>query len=77
MGALNSPELADDESARVALREFFEELRTEGGTEFSRVLRAFVDSHQPNAPAEIDWSDDTPDGSRIAPSRSRGATNGR
>lgn len=76
MDALSSPAPVDDETAKVALWEFFQELAAHNPGDLKRVFQAFLDSHRDPVPAK-DWADRTPDGNLSAGPVAISETNGR
>ncbi len=63
---LASPEPADDATAKLALRNFFEAvLQADGHAELRRMYESFyMQAHGVHAPGAKDWSDKEPDGNR-------------
>ena len=82
MDALSSPEPVDDETARTALRDFFQTVFALKAAQRNSLRMYCGPLSMRTSGGMRSWhrmigASNTPDGSRIAPSRSRGATNGR
>lgn len=80
MAALSSRTLVDDETAKLALREFFSAVyEQDGPSELVRMFDSFyVQCHGLYPPSPRDWSDQTPDGGLHAKPgvAAKSATNG-
>lgn len=77
---LLSREEVDDETAKLALRNFFEAvLQSDGPVELRRLHEAFYRKfHGVPPPGPADWSDKEPDGNRkVSPPGAKAAGNGK
>ncbi len=77
---LSSAEPVDDETAKLALRNFFEAvLQADGQVELRRMYESFyMKCHGTHPPVDKDWADKEPDGNRkITPPGAIAASNGK
>lgn len=76
---LSTPEPVDDETAKLALRNFFEAvLQADGETELRRLYESFyLQAHGVRPPLPKSWADDSPDGVLKAKPGANAASNGK